>query len=166
MLAAKRAAKESTRQERAVKRAGTVKNVDRNRLSARSKAQKENIARMLSGAKVSEDEALTCGIMMRLVAAKVRRYCGEHPGVFDGAAGSRQLERYIKPSEFHAVEIQPEACKALLQNYPAAAGNLGRRKQKKPRVRKRISPSRMARPNRKQSERRMGKGAKLKYRTN
>ncbi|EPI0960391.1 hypothetical protein CXF02_000951, partial [Neisseria gonorrhoeae] len=110
----------------------TVKNVDRNRLSARSKAQKENIARMLSGAKVSEDEALTCGIMMRLVAAKVRRYCGEHPGVFDGAAGSRQLERYIKPSEFHAVEIQPEACKALLQNYPAAAGNLGRRKQKSP----------------------------------
>ncbi|MDO5991778.1 hypothetical protein Q4P96_01130, partial [Neisseria gonorrhoeae] len=66
------------------------------------------------------------------VAAKVRRYCGEHPGVFDGAAGSRQLERYIKPSEFHAVEIQPEACKALLQNYPAAAGNLGRRKQKSP----------------------------------
>lgn len=111
-------------------------------------------------------EYITGGSLRRLVAAKVRRYCGEHPGVFDGAAGSGQLEQYIEPSDFRAVEIQAEACKALLQNYPAAAGNLGRRKQKKPRVRKRISPSRMARPNRKQSERRMGKGAKLKYRTN
>ncbi|MDC9991720.1 hypothetical protein PSW58_23525, partial [Shigella flexneri] len=77
MLAAKRAAKESTRQERAVKRAGTVKNVDRNRLSARSKAQKENIARMLSGAKVSEDEALTCGIMMRLSLQDMRYACNQ-----------------------------------------------------------------------------------------
>ncbi|EMU4319601.1 hypothetical protein [Neisseria gonorrhoeae] len=77
MLAAKRAAKESTRQERAVKRAGTVRNVDRNRLSARSKAQKENIARMLSGAKVSEDEALTCGIMMRLSLQDMRYACNQ-----------------------------------------------------------------------------------------
>ncbi|MFN2574034.1 SAM-dependent methyltransferase, partial [Neisseria gonorrhoeae] len=58
--------------------------------------------------------------LRRLVAAKVRRYCGEHPGVFDGAAGSGQLEQYIEPSDFRAVEIQAEACKALLQNYPAA----------------------------------------------
>lgn len=58
MLAAKRAAKKSTQQERALKRAGTVKTVDRNRLSTSSKAQKENIDVMLSGAKVSEDEAV------------------------------------------------------------------------------------------------------------
>ena len=43
MLTAKRAAKKSTQQDRALKRAGTVKNVDRNRLSTSSKAQKENI---------------------------------------------------------------------------------------------------------------------------
>ncbi|HFR9050709.1 TPA: hypothetical protein ACHYA7_002263, partial [Neisseria gonorrhoeae] len=56
---------------------GTVRNVDRNRLSARSKAQKENIARMLSGAKVSEDEALTCGIMMRLSLQDMRYACNQ-----------------------------------------------------------------------------------------
>lgn len=65
-------------------------------------------------------EYITGDSLRRLVAAKVRQYCGRHPSVFDGAAGSGQLEQYILPSEFQAVEIQPEACKALLQNYPAA----------------------------------------------
>ncbi|UYP52480.1 hypothetical protein ND436_002850 [Neisseria gonorrhoeae] len=51
--------------------------MDSNRLSARSKAQKENIARMLSGAKVSEDEALTCGIMMRLSLQDMRYACNQ-----------------------------------------------------------------------------------------
>lgn len=75
MLAAKRAAKKLTQQERAMKRAGTVKNVDRNRLSASSKAQKENIAEMLSGEKVSKDEALTCSIMMWLCLQDMRYAC-------------------------------------------------------------------------------------------
>lgn len=75
MLAAKRAAKKSTQQERALKRAGTVKTVDRNRLSTSSKAQKENIDVMLSGAKVSEDEALTCSIMMWLSLQDMRYAC-------------------------------------------------------------------------------------------
>lgn len=37
ILAAKRAAKKSTQQERALKRAGKVKNIDRNKLSGMSK---------------------------------------------------------------------------------------------------------------------------------
>lgn len=77
ILAAKRAAKKSTQQERAMKRAGTVKNVDRNRLSASSKAQKENIAEMLSGEKVSKDEALTCSIMMWLSLQDMRYACNQ-----------------------------------------------------------------------------------------
>ncbi|WP_118780301.1 hypothetical protein [Neisseria lactamica] len=77
ILAAKKAAKKSTQQERALKRAGTVKNVDRNRLSTSSKAQKENIAEMLSGAKVSEDEALTFSIMMWLSLQDMRYACNQ-----------------------------------------------------------------------------------------
>ena len=77
MLAAKRAAKKSTQQDRALKRAGTVKNVDRNRLSTSSKAQKENIDVMLSGEKVSEDEALTCSIMMWLSLQDMRYACNQ-----------------------------------------------------------------------------------------
>lgn len=61
ILAAKRAAKKLTQEERALKRAGAVRNVDRNRLSTLSKAQKENIAEMLSGVKVSADEAENSG---------------------------------------------------------------------------------------------------------
>ena len=68
MMAAKRAAKKSTQQERALKRAGAVKNVDRNRLSTLSKAQKENIAEMLSGVKVSEDEAVTRSVWQLCLA--------------------------------------------------------------------------------------------------
>lgn len=77
ILADKRAAKKSTQQERAMKRAGTVKNVDRNRLSTQSKAQKENIAEMLSGEKVSEDKALTCSIMMWLSLQDMRYACNQ-----------------------------------------------------------------------------------------
>ena len=77
IMAAKRAAKKSTQQERNLKRAGTVKNVDRNRLFTQSKAQKENIAEMLSGAKVSEDEALTCSIMMWLSLQDMRHACNQ-----------------------------------------------------------------------------------------
>lgn len=66
-------------------------------------------------------EYITGDSLRRLVAAKVRQYCGEQPSVFDGAAGSGQLEQYIAPSAFRAVEIQTEACSTLLQNYPSAS---------------------------------------------
>lgn len=65
-------------------------------------------------------EYITGDSLRLLVAAKVHQYCGEHPSVFDGAAGSGQLEQYIEPSDFRAVEIQAEACAALRQNYPNA----------------------------------------------
>lgn len=77
MLAAKKAAKKLTQEERALKRAGAVKNVDRNRLSTLSKAQKENIAEMLSGAKVSEDEAVTCSVKMWLSMQDMRYACNQ-----------------------------------------------------------------------------------------
>lgn len=72
MIDAKRAAKKSTQQERALKRAGTVKKVDRNRLSTLSKVQKENISSMFSGAKVSEDEAVTRSVKMWLSLQDMR----------------------------------------------------------------------------------------------
>lgn len=77
MLAAKKAAKKLTQEERALKRAGAVKNVDRNRLSTLSKAQKENIAEMLSGVKVSEDEAVTCSVKMWLSLQDMRYACNQ-----------------------------------------------------------------------------------------
>lgn len=57
------------------------------------------------------------------LADKVKKYVGENVSVFDGAAGSGQLEQHIKPSKFVAVEIQFEACKALATNYPSATIN-------------------------------------------
>lgn len=77
MLAAKKAAKKLTQEERALKRAGAVRNVDRNRLSTLSKAQKENIAEMLSGAKVSEDEAVMCSVKMWLSMQDMRYACNQ-----------------------------------------------------------------------------------------
>ncbi|HFC6370257.1 TPA: SAM-dependent methyltransferase [Neisseria lactamica] len=65
-------------------------------------------------------EYITGDSLRRYLAAKVEKYCGRHPSVFDGAAGSGQLEQYIEPSNFRAVEIQAEACAALRQNYPNA----------------------------------------------
>lgn len=77
MTDAKRAAKKAKQEERELKRAGSVKKIDRNRLSTLSKAQKENIAGMLSGVKVSEDEALTCSIKMWLSLQDMRYFCNQ-----------------------------------------------------------------------------------------
>ena len=61
------------------------------------------------------------GIELRkYTAEKVKKYCGDNPSIFDGAAGSGQLEQYIQPSVFTAVEIQSEACEVLRENYPSA----------------------------------------------
>lgn len=65
-------------------------------------------------------EYITSETLRRYLADKVKKYCGDDISVFDGAAGSGQLEQFIKPSEFHAVEIQDKACQALLENYPNA----------------------------------------------
>ena len=68
-------------------------------------------------------EYITSPILRQYLADKVKQYCGENVSVFDGAAGSGQLEQFIAPSEFHAVEIQEEACKALKVNYEHAIVN-------------------------------------------
>jgi predicted RNA methylase len=68
-------------------------------------------------------EYITGQSLRKYLARKVKDYCGENVSIFDGAAGSGQLEQYIKPSEFHAVEIQAEACEALRENYPNATVN-------------------------------------------
>ncbi|SNW10157.1 Uncharacterised protein [Eikenella corrodens] len=66
-------------------------------------------------------EYITGETLRRFVADTVRRFAGDHPSVLDGAAGSGQLEQFVQPSEFEAVEIQESACQALRQNYPHAA---------------------------------------------
>lgn len=52
------------------------------------------------------------------VAKKVHELVGENPIIFDGAAGSGQLEQYINPEWIYAVEIQDKACLAFEENYP------------------------------------------------
>ncbi|MDO4698181.1 MAG: N-6 DNA methylase [Pasteurellaceae bacterium] len=65
-------------------------------------------------------EYITGETLRRYVAEKVKFYAGENVSVFDGAAGSGQLEQFIQPSQFVAVEIQAESCAALANNYPFA----------------------------------------------
>lgn len=66
-------------------------------------------------------EYITSPALRQYLADKVKQYCGENVSVFDGSAGSGQLEQFIQPKEFHAVEIQTLACEALKENYPHAS---------------------------------------------
>lgn len=68
-------------------------------------------------------EYITGEELRRYVADKVKRYCGDSVTVFDGAAGSGQLEQYVKPSFIEAVEVQAAACDALKENYAAVNAN-------------------------------------------
>lgn len=65
-------------------------------------------------------EYITGKELRKYVARKVEQYAGKNASVFDGAAGSGQLEQFIQPSSFVAVEIQAESCEALKGNYPQA----------------------------------------------
>ena len=65
-------------------------------------------------------EYITGESLRRYLAGKVEKYLGKNPSVFDGAAGSGQLEQFIQPGKFIAVEIQAESCAALANNYPDA----------------------------------------------
>ena len=65
-------------------------------------------------------EYITGQELRKYLAEKVVKYCGETVSIFDGAAGSGQLEEHLNVKEFHAVEIQQEACEALQYNYPKA----------------------------------------------
>lgn len=68
-------------------------------------------------------EYVTGKPLREYLANKVKRYCGENVSVFDGAAGSGQLEQFISMTDFHAVEIQQESCEALKTNFPRAVVN-------------------------------------------
>ena len=68
-------------------------------------------------------EYVTGKALREYLAQKVKRYCGENVSVFDGAAGSGQLEQFISMTDFHAVEIQQESCEALKMNFPHAVVN-------------------------------------------
>lgn len=77
MVAKRKAEKLAIIEERALKRAGKVKNIDRNKLSGMSKEQKDNITAMLSGGKVSADEAVTCSVKMWLSLQDMRYACNQ-----------------------------------------------------------------------------------------
>lgn len=68
-------------------------------------------------------EYITGEALRKYVADKVLHYVGANASVFDGAAGSGQLEQFICPREFEAVEVQSEASAVLQQNYPNATVN-------------------------------------------
>lgn len=53
-------------------------------------------------------EYITGSELRKYTAEKVKKYCGNNPSVFDGAGGSGQLEQFIQPFVFTAVEIQNE----------------------------------------------------------
>lgn len=66
-------------------------------------------------------EYITSKVLRQYVADKVTKYLGENSiSVFDGCAGSGQLCQYLDVNRLIAVEIQPEACKTLKENYPNA----------------------------------------------
>ncbi|GET83696.1 N-6 DNA methylase [Streptococcus dysgalactiae subsp. equisimilis] len=65
-------------------------------------------------------EYITSPVLRQYLADKVKQYCGNDVTVFDGAAGSGQLEQFINPKKLYAVEIQEMACETLKENYPNA----------------------------------------------
>lgn len=69
-------------------------------------------------------EYITGQPLRKYLADKVKRFCGKNISIFDGTAGSGQLEQFIDMSAFYAVEIQRESCEALKSNFPnAIVGN-------------------------------------------
>lgn len=62
-------------------------------------------------------EYITGESLRKYVAQKVRLYVGNNITVFDGAAGSGQLEQFVNPKHLYAFDIQDKACEALKRNY-------------------------------------------------
>lgn len=65
-------------------------------------------------------EYITGQPLRKYLADKVKHFCGENISIFDGTAGSGQLEQFIGMNAFYAVEIQRESCEALKSNFPNA----------------------------------------------
>lgn len=68
-------------------------------------------------------EYITGQPLRKYLADKVKHFCGENISIFDGTAGSGQLEQFINMKALHAVEIQRESCEALKSNFPNAIVN-------------------------------------------
>lgn len=62
-------------------------------------------------------EYITGKELRQYAAEKIKKYVPDLKSIFDGAAGSGQLEEYVKPEEFVAVEIQKSAADVLKENY-------------------------------------------------
>ena len=65
-------------------------------------------------------EYITGQPLRKYLARKVKEYAGDNIMLFDGACGSGQLAQHVNFTHLTAVEIQQEACDALLDNFPTA----------------------------------------------
>ena len=63
-------------------------------------------------------EYITGQALREYAAEKVKKYVPDLKTVFDGAAGSGQLEQYLDAEKIIAVEIQKQAADTLLENFP------------------------------------------------
>ena len=63
-------------------------------------------------------EYITGQALRKYAAEKVKKYVPDLKTIFDGAAGSGQLEQYLNAEKIVAVEIQKQAADTLLENFP------------------------------------------------
>lgn len=69
-------------------------------------------------------EFITGQALRKYAAEKVKKYVPNLKTVFDGAAGSGQLEQFINAEKIIAVEIQKQAADTLLENFPNSEVNV------------------------------------------
>lgn len=69
-------------------------------------------------------EYITGQALRKYAAEKVKKYVPNLKTIFDGAAGSGQLEQFINAEKIIAVEIQKQAADTLLENFPNAEVNV------------------------------------------
>lgn len=69
-------------------------------------------------------EYITGQALRKYAAEKVKKYVPNLKTIFDGAAGSGQLEQFINVEKIIAVEIQKQAADTLLENFPNAEVNV------------------------------------------
>lgn len=69
-------------------------------------------------------EYITGQALRKYAAEKVKKYVPNLKTIFDGAAGSGQLEQFINAEKIIAVEIQKQAADTLLENFPNSEVNV------------------------------------------
>lgn len=65
-------------------------------------------------------EYVTGEVLRKYAAEKVKKYVPDLKTIFDGAAGSGQLEQFLNAEKIIAVEIQEQAADTLKENFPNA----------------------------------------------